>query len=377
MENKTLVSLVSEQTIPNIELIKEFAQSITKYVFITTKQMNKQLQWIINATDLNKDIFDIIEVNPFDTEDIENRINAYNFGDDDLMLNITGGTKLMSLVVSELFKNLLAKSYYVTGKDKTYIKVFPNRGERIFKLKHNLSLKEYLTGYGFEFEETKTLHDIKTAENIFNKYINLSTDEQKSLFEPVRIRRGRNMDIEKNSPLYIFLKEAGYPFENKLNKKDTKYLSGDWLEEYIYFKLKEELKLNDKEIATGLNLKKENTPNEIDVIFIYDHKLYIIECKTSIIALQTIKRIRNGVEVEEQKEIKLLPEIIYKSDALRNKFGLFAKTYILTLEEIKTEAGEPIEGYQTHFDRAELSRINIISKRDLTSSKQIRELLNI
>jgi hypothetical protein len=49
----------------------------------------------------------------------------------------------------------------------------------------------------------------------------------------------------------------------------------------------------------------------------------------------------------------------------------------MTLEEIKNLDGTPAEGYKTHFDRAELSRINILSKQDFKSGTTIKYLLKI
>lgn len=196
--------------------------------------------------------------------------------------------------------------------------------------------------------------------------------------EPIRLRRDKNMDLFEHENVINFLSEINYTHENKLDKKETKYFSGDWLEEYVYFKIKDELNLNDDEILTGCTLKKEQTNNEIDVIFIHNHKLFIIECKTSIIDKRKFEKIKEGIKVEEIKDFKLLPEILYKSDALRNKFGLFANTAILTLEEIKNEDGTAIDdAYKDHFERAKLSRIQIVSKRDLKQNRNLKDVLNI
>ncbi len=377
MARKILVSLVSDQTIPNVELIKEFREEVTDYLFISTEKMKNQLNWIIEATDITT-LAPII-VNPFDIEDIENKLKEYKFEDAEYILNITGGTKLMTIIIEDFFKNIGAKIFYVTGYKKKYLKVFPSIGNRELELKTKLTLKEYLTAYGFKYKETKTYKDYNVAKKIFDFFINKNISDIKKITEPIRIRRKRNMDLDRFSEIIDFLKKINYQFENnKLNKKDTQYLSGDWLEEYIYYKIKEELALADVEIATGITLTKENTTNEIDIIFIYQHKLFIIECKTSIIDSRKIKIIRKGEEVEEEKDIKLLPEIIYKSDALRAKFGLFANTAILTLEEIKNEDNTPIDkAYEGHFERAKLSRIQIISKRDLMNKTNMKELLNI
>lgn len=377
MVRKILVSIVSEQTIPNVELIKEFENKIDDFLFISTEKMKNQLSWIIDATNISP--LQSIVVNPFDIADIETKLKQYEFKDAEYILNITGGTKLMTIIIEDFFKNIGAKIFYVTGYQKKYLKIFPSIGNRELELETKLTLKEYLTAYGFKYKETKTYKEYNVAKNIFNFFIDKNISDLKNITEPIRIRRKRNMELDDFSEIIDFLKKVSYQFENnKLNKKDTQYLSGDWLEEYIYYKIKEELNLADNEIATGITLTKENTTNEIDVIFIYQHKLFIIECKTSIIDNRKIKIIRKGEEVEEEKNIKLLPEIIYKSDALRTKFGLFANTAILTLEEIKNEDNSPIDkAYEGHFERAKLSKINIISKRDLKNNNDIKDILKI
>lgn len=371
---KILVSLVSDQTLPNVELIKEFQESIYGYVFIITKKMHRQYEWIINTTQIKE--YDKIEIDPFDRADIEQKLNGYPFGDDEIILNITGGTKLTLLIVNDFFKNIGATIFYVTGQNKEYIKVFPNRGKQKLTFEKKLTLREYLSAYGFEYTDTGCYLKQDQASRIFEYFDKNNLSEVFEFIEPVRLNRGKSMDID-NPNLLNFLNIVNYQFDKKLNKKDTKYLSGDWLEEFVYFKVKEELNLSDDEIATGINIKKEGIDNEIDVIFIYNHQLFIIECKTSVIDKRKVKLVRDGKEIEEIKEIKLLGEIIYKSDALRNSFGLFANTSILTTEELRNEDSSPKNGYEGHFQRMKLSRIKLITKSDLIESTSISKLLNI
>ena len=54
MEKNILISLVSDQTLPNVELIKEFDSSIDEYIFIYTHEKEKQLQRIIDATNIKE-----------------------------------------------------------------------------------------------------------------------------------------------------------------------------------------------------------------------------------------------------------------------------------------------------------------------------------
>ena len=49
MEGTLIVCLVSEQTLPNVQLIKEYRTQATSYFFISTAKMEKQVQWICNT----------------------------------------------------------------------------------------------------------------------------------------------------------------------------------------------------------------------------------------------------------------------------------------------------------------------------------------
>ena len=381
MEKNILISLVSDQTLPNVELIKEFDSSIDEYIFIYTHEKEKQLQRIIDATNIKEKYKpeNKIVVDAFDVVDIEKKLKEFDFSEDNYIVNITCGTKLMILIVQDFFKNLGAKIYYLTGYNKEYIKLFPAIGPRKFKLKTKINLSEYLLAYGFKAsKESSVLYgNLDQAVSIFDYFLERNIDEIKPVIEPIRLKRGKKSMIIEDGNVKQFLEDIEYPLSSKgkLNKKEIKYLSGDWFEEYIYFKVKEELGLDDDEIYKGVNLEKENTKNELDVMFVYLNKLYIIECKTSIVELIQ-KKDKEGHDKEYKK--KLLPEIIYKSDALKAKFGLFAKTSVVTLEEIKDGDNTPINGYEDHFRRAKLSNVNIISRKDLKGEEiSFKKLLNI
>lgn len=370
MARKVLISLVSEQTLPNLELIKEFNEFIDQYIFVHSSQTVNETNWLLNASGIKDPV--LLEVNAFDIADIELKLRNFNFPDDEYYLNITGGTKIMILVFQEFFKNLGAKIFYVTGQNREYLKVFPVIGERKFQLSTKVTLDEYLSVYGFGITKNSPLKNMEDSEKLMDFFLCHDMREFIEPIERIREKRGKPIRYEQDEIINKYLDTIGFcPAEpGRLSKSETKYLTGDWFEEYVYFKIKAELNLDDTEIGTGYNLIKKGTPNELDVLFIYHHKLYIIECKTDVIELRTLP---DG----SKKEFKLLPEIIYKSDALRSKFGLFANTSIFTLGEIKSEDGKPLKGYETSFDRAELSRIKLISKRDFKSGESIKNLLKI
>lgn len=369
-KKNVLISLVSDQTLPNVELILEFESFIEHHIFVYTKEKKEQFQWILQATKVKS--YEELVIDAFNIEEIEKELRSYPFQDNEYFLNITGGTKIMILAFQEFFKSLGAKIYYLTGKNGEYLKIFPVLGERRLTLHRQITLEEYLLAYGFKFKKGNPLHNAETADRILNYFLNNDVTRFDDVIDQLREKRKKGTTFQENDDIHKFISTIGYKCNSplKLDSKDVKYLTGEWFEEYVYFKLKEELNLEENQIGTGYKLEKKGTPNEIDVLFVYKNKLFIIECKTSVID----KRFLPDGTINK---FKLLPEIIYKSDALRGKFGLFADTSILTLEEIKNEDGSPIQGYETHFKRAELSRIKIISKRDFNSRKPLKELLNI
>lgn len=374
---KTLVSLISDQTIPNLELIKEFRNQIDHYVFICTKQKKSQLKWLTGAADLNK--YDEINVDAFEPDEIEESIKQYDFGDDDIILNITGGTKLMSLIVNEYFRSIGATIYYLTGHNKGYIKVFPNRGSRIFQLQCEITLAEYLKAHGFSFQKRDPFKSYQEAKKLLHFFTGESKENYMDIIKQLQSRRGKNVDIKTIDGLEELLTRMDYEPEKdrKLSKNDVKYLTSDWFEEFVYFKVKTDLNLSDEFIGTGFKITKNDVSNELDVIFVYQNKLFIIECKTSFYQMLPIEKEKDGIKEIITKRKNLLPEIVYKSDALRNKFGLFANTSLFTTAPVRDKNGEVFDNLKNHLERAELSRIQIISKKDILSEKTIQELLNI
>jgi hypothetical protein len=348
-----LVSLISDQAIPNLEMIKE--KPVDAYLFILTEQMKEKLGWLKEAAGLkNSSIIQELIVDAFSFEDIDEKLAAIVSDDHHYLVNLTGGTKIMSLAVSDFFKNMDCELFYVPGMNNSYYRLFTENREPVFSFKSNITLEEYVLAYGFTivnkgklFTSNEQTHKIfKYFLNNYNKIID---------YEPlnlIRERRGKSLqNIDANSEIHGFLNRIGYSTQNQnmLNKKETKYLTGDWFEDYVYNLVKKCYNLKDEEIGVGWQLQKgsNNTPNEFDILFIKDKKLNIIECKTSIFS-----------STVDNKNI--ITDTIYKVDALRNNLGLFAKTNIFTLSDLnKSDAS-----IRSSIDRAKEFKITICGKAD-------------
>jgi hypothetical protein len=348
----TLISLISDQTIPNVQFIKE--KQVDNHIFVTTKGMETKglSDWIIKACNLNNDSVKRLEVEAFSYDDVQTKLE--NKLNDEIMylVNLTGGTKIMSLAVNDLMRDYNAEIYYLAG-NKEYMKIFPGKNKSRTLLLKNLSLEEYLHACGFEISKNPSpSFGLMVAQSIFHYYLN-SFNKEIDINPLVFLftKRDKNVaSIVEVQGLDEFLKRIGFvpSIENQLSKIETKYLTGDWFEEFFFYRLKEAKNLDDNAIATGCVIRKNNIPNEFDILFIESDQLKVVECKTFI-----------WKDVEEKQT--LLGETIYKLDSLKNKFGLFASPFILTLSDLSSSR------LKEHLERAADSRVKIFGRIELSN----------
>lgn len=401
-----LVSLISDQTIPNVQLIKEFPET-TDYLFITTKGMERKgvRRWIINTSNI-KNSKEII-VDEFSFEDIINQLSENDFEIyDKVFVNITGGTKIMTLAAYEFFKEAGVQGiYYITGKENEYVKLFPKTRNKHNHLLSKVSIDDYLHAYGFNVKKSnKCIISFDQTTRIFNSFCQRDmykdfSDEYKFLFS----KRGKVIKGDALKGIELLLNEIGFVPEKKdcLSENEIKYLTGDWFEEYVGNRIKNELDLEDSQLLIGAEIFKEISPsskndvavllnmtssgleksvNEIDVMFIYKNQFYSIECKTSIIDIKLAPNTK-GEMVE--KEVNILGETLYKSDSLKNKFGLFAKTTIMTMTNFESyindkdlnKKNNKTRQMEEFIGRANLSNIKLVDKSMLNSETSLYSLI--
>lgn len=404
-----LVSLVSDQTVPNVQLIKEFKSRVTDYLFISTETMEKKgcRRWIEKTTQIES--LEPLIVGEYSYDDIQQKLGLFDFSVyEKIIVNLTGGTKVMTLAAHDFFREEGADIFYVTGSDKKYIKIFPGKKKQVDVLVENLTVKEYLNAYGFDLE----LNTNKEFESIYtNRMFQLfcTGEIEKHVDEINYLRKFRSKGLKEkdwNERISSFITLIGLipENENKLNYNEVKFLTGEWFEQFIFNKIKEELNLDDTMIMSGVKLLKEvkdnesnivksllqaetinniKPDNEIDVMFMSGGRFYVIECKTSIIDIQESEIERNGKIEKQRKEINILGETIYKSDSIKTKFGLFANSYIFTVTDFHSyistgtlsEQNNKTQKMQDLINRGTLSKIKIVDRSKLLNSKTITELL--
>lgn len=370
MPNTILVSLISDQSIPNVLFIRDQPKA-DHYLFISTEKMEKKMLVanIIKACPSHIHSSSTIVVEEDNLEDIASKLASFNNDfTGEYVVNLTGGTKVMSLGVFEFFsKSVNNRIFYLPlGKNKI-IQLFPKNSET--ELTFRIGLEDYLISNGVipeknSFDNKNNLS--RKEQDTARLYLEFSSESNHILkqaaehFRPYRqndkIKR-ITLNNEERWYLQPFVNAGFSPsVENDLSRKEIKYCTGDWFEEYIYTLVKSIKGKSEDEIGVGVSLTREKVKNEFDVIFTHNNALYVIECKTD-------------VANEEGKFADLFNNTLYKAGSLRKDFGLFVKFYVCAINDFTKLS-------QEKHDRARVLDVNLVGAEVLNDEEKMRELVS-
>ena len=298
---RILISILSDYLQPNFLLIKEFDGKYDKLIFITTEKMKGKGKGraLEKALGVAENSVQRIEVFEDDYSDVKQKLEKCSFdADDEYILNVTGGTKVIPIAVCDFFKKFNSQFYYVPIGKNIVRNIY---SDETITLNYRLNLKEYFTLNGLRHEPSnETLFPLSQSKMVFNEY------------KQVGFKRQRHKKICNS--------------HNLPDAKERAYYSGAWFEDYCYWRLKKEFELNDDAICKSAKIFRGESvqhDNEIDVMFIRNNELYIFECKISITTTPT----------ESDKDV--LDKYMYKLAAIAKDYGFRPKSYILTLQNIK------------------------------------------
>lgn len=354
-----LVNLVSEQTIPNFLSLKTF-EGVSEYVFITTERMEDEhrgnrRKWLMQAAGLHEEGCATILVNPECFSDVIDTLGGHNWEQyKKIIVNITGGTKIMSLATYEFFKNRTGHIWYIPLNSTKYF-IVDDSG--IFQeVNHQITVKEYLNCCGIDdarFKQKSPCKGNDFTESFLNTFMFHMKHSDFALLEvlrnPYRQFGKKELSVkdmefpgEKANNGFVpakgltrFLDRIKFPFIKFefLTKYEIDYLTGGWFEEYV-FNILQRLVTSPANIGMGINLipqpkdldkAKWFTANDLDVVFTNNNRIYIVECKT-------------GME-----EVDLYNKTVYLASALRRYFGLNVISILCTLSNMSVERKEKAE----------------------------------
>ena len=341
------VCLVSAQPIPNLIPLKITGLAPEKVILLVIPDMKIQadrIEGVIKSWKIDTERYPI---SPFDLESArDTRLDILSRLDDkEVILNVTCGTKIMALAAFEVFREMKRPILYIDTQNREIQRIHHTSEKLAFE--SVLKIKPYLASYGQKIfaEDTDEqrvsrhssvismfLRDINKYERaigIMNKYAaplrNVRTfpfeveidkhDLSKPYFEDVLVLLQKQNVIKYKDNKIIFS-----------HYHDVNFVSGGWLEEYVYSVVK---KISPDDIKMGVKVEwdqkgPEPPTNEYDVIFTMKNRLYIIECKT--------KRF----EGEDREPTSADP--IYKLDSLRDAAGgLFGKGMLVSYRKLTAD----------------------------------------
>lgn len=347
--SKTIVNIISrEHPVAAYLFTKEFYEPGDRVLFVSANEDFDCITPLVKCLKIDKEAVQRIvlrrDSDSYLYEHICRTINNSVDKDSTYYVNLAGGTRYMALSVQHVFSNYQSTFFYIQTHENLIVKtIFDNsiydNDDEVVPIRHKMTLGEYFEVHGLshDLDVPKPLvSNEKQSMHMFNLFAKkrLNSSDYKVLdILREKYRNWKYIDIievetttkESMVPIPNLSKFLNYiqfePAEDGLlQHNELDYLTGGWFEEYVYYLVKSVFQPDD--IAIGVHIDgiteiKHN--NELDVCFIKNNQLFVIECKTGI------------------NSDSMFNEIVYKVSALKEVLlGMECNSYIFSLKKDPT-----------------------------------------
>ncbi|MGV8073750.1 MAG: Card1-like endonuclease domain-containing protein [Syntrophobacteraceae bacterium] len=347
-----LVCLLGNQTIPNIIVAAHFEPDHLLLISSPGMEKKGKSKAILDTLCMHgldySSRHHVIEVVEDSITDLQKKVTDW-LGETDMetefVVNLTGGTKLMSIAAYDFFTTEFgSRMVYVPIGKNEFVTPYPKRRPQSpTQLEDRLSVIKYLAAYGFKVTNQSQLEQFRlraesrhdTTRFIFDHYTDIRPLLQ---WFRDRLHKIKDKDLKKGYDLSDrFISESsrqkellerlgfswkGSQIEKKVFKPDWEYLRGGWLEEYLYFCIRDAAPPG---VDVQLNVVCENPKkvrNEFDVVFTHENVLYLVECKSL------------GAPIGNEQHVGgTIQDFLYKLGALSKNFGLTPRAFLATTSE--------------------------------------------
>ena len=253
---------------------------------------------------------------------------------DDIALNASGGTRPMSMAAYEMFREFNKPIFYV-HPETDWVTWIHQRHLPSFNVADHIKLKAFLqahgAGVGSMGERGGVPQNLRELTKDIIKHIDklvkplaalnwLAQQAQQDL--SVYLSREQQQWSELNALIERFAQENLLKYnQGRIQFSDETarfFVNGGWLEQHTFsllFGLRKDMpKIQD--VGCSIEISRDSTgkevKNELDVAFLHNNHLYIIECKT-----------RRFKEISEENESINSPaaDVLYKLDTLKGILG--------------------------------------------------------
>jgi hypothetical protein len=217
--------------------------------------------------------------------------------DNDITLNLTGGTKLMALAAQSVAKAADWKILYA-DIDTDKVTWLHENNKEPHSLNEQLRLNHYLRSYGFDLKRQTPPQSTRQQQLLMDTLVR----QIGSLERPLSQLNWLTQEAETRRQLHVAMTpeqqdsrgleallrhfsdaEALAIKSNTLHFRDEaarNFVKGGWLESHVFQTLHSLPNIRDK--AANLEvIDKSGAKNELDVIFMANNRLFVIECKTA------------------------------------------------------------------------------------------------
>lgn len=311
----THLCLVSAQTTPNLLPVLDDAWRPKKVVLACSAPMQHAalaLRSVIQAKAAGMVVETLELPNAYDYIALSETFLSYlaEHADENIALNVTGGTKLMAVAAQEVFRLAGKPVFYVNVETDSVLVI----GEQATSqpLRAKLKVHEMLRAHGYSVsiqenpQITRELRDLTArlidhvasagrALGMINAVARMARDDP-GLRVDLTPAQYDSRSLADLIGLFIdagLLRQNGQSLTFK-NEEARFFVNGGWLESHVYEALQslraQHVALTD--VAMGVRVSfggadnggKARDKNEIDVAFLYRNTLHLIECKTANLA---------------------------------------------------------------------------------------------
>lgn len=306
--------LLGAEPLPTIFAINQF--QCDNHVFVTSPPYNADnvIQFI--SSDAK---YDTLAVNPYSPSDAEKKISSYikDHNWKVIGFNLTGGTKLMYDGAMKACKKASAIPFYFEAEKHSLIWLNSYISEEINGIG---KIDDFFAAKGYKIlnpgKLTPEMEKRKKTTELLWKNKRAISSLYKDILEKCRDKHGK---VDKYKTYKVFDKKnnfvsfdarngeiqlcnSRFPFSHTLSDCEdfTKYITGGWFEEYVYWQLKPLLDSKIFDMRIGLEISSKdnsNTLQEFDVIFTDHKRLYIIECKAGNYDSSAVEKLQNNISI--------------------------------------------------------------------------------
>jgi len=313
----THLCLVSAQATPNLLPVLDEAWRPKKVVLACSAPMKHAalaLRSVIQAKAAGMVVETLELPNAYDYAALSDTFLNYlaEHADENIALNVTGGTKLMAVAAQEVFRSAGKPVFYVNVETDDVLVIGEQASNQPLRAK--LKVHEMLRAHGYSVSTqeqpqiTRELRDLTArlidhvasagrALGAINALARLARDEP-GLRVDLTPAQYDSRSLADLLDLFIeagLLRQNGQALTFK-NEEARFFINGGWLESHVYEALQSLRAQHEalSDVAMGVRVSfgggdsrsgaRARDKNEIDVAFLYRNTLHLIECKTANLA---------------------------------------------------------------------------------------------